>query len=235
MQRPRVLATLLGLCSFTALDARASDLSYTFLDFRYVANDVAAMGSQSPVPTQTVDAETTDGDGVAVGGSVAIGQRFYFVGSYVSSIIDVNGVVTNPLGVTPVQDNFDFVQTSIGFGYQKELKPNLDLNVEITQDQVDYDFGSFAGENFDVNDGGAGAKVGIRWNPVEPLEVVAFARHSPVGKVSLSTQELEADTLAGFGINWYFIEDLGVGVTYESGDVETMTISMRFSFGRLPF
>jgi hypothetical protein len=52
---------------------------------------------------------------------------------------------------------------------------------------------------------------------------------------SLSTGELDADTLVGFGVNWYFIEDLGAGLTFESGEVETLTISMRFSFGRLPF
>ena len=76
---------------------------------------------------------------------------------------------------------------------------------------------------------------GFRWNPVEPLEVAAYARWSPVGTVLMSTRDFDSDALVGFGVNWYFIEDLGVGITYESGDVETMTVSMRFSFGRLPF
>jgi hypothetical protein len=230
-----VLAPLLVSSLLAADGADASELSYTFLDFRYVANEIDATGSQNPVPAQTVEGTTENGDGVGVGGFVAIGERFYFAGLYQSAIIDVDGVVSNPLGVTPVRDNFDFVQTSVGFGYQKELRPNFDLNVEITYDQADYDFGSFAGEDFDTNDGGAGGKIGFRWNPVEPLEVTAFARWSEVGKVLLSTREFESDTLAGFGVNWYFIEDLGVGLTYESGNVETTTISMRFSFGRLPF
>jgi hypothetical protein len=230
-----VLAPLLALCLCAANVSSASELSYTFLDFRYVANDIEATGAQDPVPGQTVEGKTEDGDGVGVGGFVAIGERFYFVGSYQSAIIDLEGVVSNPLGVTSVRDNFDFVETSVGFGYLKELRPNLDLTAEITYDQADYDFGSFAGEDFDSNDGGAGGKVGFRWNPVEPLEVAWYARYSPVGSVLISTRELEADTLVGLGVNWYFIEDLGVGLTYESGDVETMTVSMRFSFGRLPF
>lgn len=234
MRQPRLLiAAVLG--SLATVNAGASELSYTFLDFRYVANDVTASGSQSPVPSQTVSSETQDGDGVAVGGSVAIGERFYFVGAYQSSIIDVKGVVTNPLGVTPVEDNFDLVQTSIGFGYQKELRPNFDLNAELTLDGMDYDFGSFAGEDFDTNDSGLGAKAGFRWNPIEKLEVNGFARWSEVGSPKIDTHEFEADTTVGFGINWYFIQDLGVGLNFESGDVETTTISMRFSFGRLPF
>jgi hypothetical protein len=51
----------------------------------------------------------------------------------------------------------------------------------------------------------------------------------------MSTTELEADTLVGVGVNWYFIQDLGVGINYEVGAVDTLTVSMRFSFGRLPF
>jgi hypothetical protein len=230
----------LALCScclgcLLAAEGRASELSYTFLDFRYVANEVEASGTQTPVASQTVEAITEDGDGIAVGGSVAIGERFYFVGSYQSSIIDVSGVVTNPLGVTDVRDNFDFVQTGLGFGYQKELLPNFDLNIELSYDSADYDFGSFAGENFDANGSGAGAKIGFRWNPVEPFELSTFARSTPVGKLNMSTSELESDTLVGIGLNWYFIQDLGVGVNYEAGTVDTLTVSMRFSFGRLPF
>jgi hypothetical protein len=234
-RRARGVTALLGLGGLLATPGQASELSYTFIDFRYVANDIDAGGEQVPVPTQTVTASTEDGDGISVGGSLAIGERFYVVGSYQSAIIDVTGEVTNPLGVTPVKDNFDFVATGIGFGYQKELRPTLDLNAELTYDMADYDFGSFAGEDFDANDSGAGAKAGIRWNPLEPLEVAAFVRWSPVGKADLTTQTLDADTLVGVGMSWYFIEDLGVGVNYEIGTVDTLTISMRFSFGRLPF
>lgn len=223
------------LAGLSAPAAYGSELSYTFFDFRYVANEIEASGAQTPVPVQTVSGTAEDGDGVAVFGSVAIGERFYVVGSYLSSIIDVRGVVDNPLGVTPVEDNFDLVATTLGFGYQRELRPNLDLNAELIYDQADYDFGSFAGENFDANDSGVGLRVGARWNPIEPLEVNGYARLSPVGTIDMTSQTLDSDTLVGVGINWYFIEDLGVGVNYEAGNVDTLTISMRFSFGRLPF
>jgi hypothetical protein len=187
------------------------------------------------VATQTVTVDTDDGEGIAVGGSIRIGEAFYVVGSYQSAIIDVSGVVENPLGTTAVADNFDYVVTGLGFGYMKELKPTLDLNAELLYDAADYDFGSFAGEDFDTHDGGVGAKAGVRWNPIEPLEVAGFVHWSPVGKPDLSTQTLDSDVLIGVGVNWYFIQDLGLGVNYEVGEVDTLTVSMRFSFGRLPF
>lgn len=234
LTRLRAFIVSLAAASSASL-AQASELSYTFFDFRYIANDVDATGSQNPVPVQTVTGNTEDGDGVAVSGSVAIGERFFVTGSYLSSIIDLTGTVANPLGVTGVEDNFDLVATSIGFGYQRELKPNLDITGELVYDQADYDFGSFAGENFDANDTGIGVRVGMRWNPLDALEVNGYARHSPIGKIDLATRELESDTLVGVGFVWYFIEDLGVGVQYESGAVDTLAVSMRFSFGRLPF
>lgn len=233
--RARVLATALTFGALCAAPASASELPYTFLDFRYVANDIDAMAEQTPVATQTVTVNTEDGDGIAVGGSVGIGERFFVAGSYQSAIIDVTGEVVNLLGVTPVDDNFDFVMSSVSFGYQRELRPTLDLTAELTFDAAEYDFGSFAGEDFDTSDSGIGAKAGVRWNPMEQLEVSGFVHWSPVGKPDLTTQTLDADTLVGVGVAWYFIEDLGVGVNYEVGTVDTLTVSMRFSFGRLPF
>lgn len=231
----RILGVALCFGALCAAPAGASELPYTFLDFRYVANNIDATAEQTPVPTQTITINAEDGDGIAVGGSVGIGERFYVAGSYQSAIIDITGEVANLLGMTSVDDNFDFVMSTVSFGYQKELKPTLDLNAELTFDAADYDFGSFAGENFDTADSGVGAKAGVRWNPAEQLELSGFVHWSPVGKPDLTTQTLEADTLIGVGVSWYFIEDLGVGVNYESGTVDTLTVSMRFSFGRLPF
>lgn len=235
MLRRRWLGALPALGALFSAPSHASELTYTFLDFRYVANEIDAFGEQTPVATQTVTVNTEDGDGISVGGSVAIGERFYVAGSYQSAIIDVRGEVVNLLGTTAVRDNFDYVVSALAFGYQKELIPTLDLNAELTYDAVDYDFGSFAGEDFDTHDSGVGARVGMRWNPREPLEVAGFVRWSPVGKPDLSRQTLDSDVLIGVGMSWYFIEDLGVGVNYEAGTVDTLTISMRFGFGRLPF
>ena len=62
-----------------------------------------------------------------------------------------------------------------------------------------------------------------------------FGKYSPVAKALLSEGTFEKGTSEILGVRWYFFENLGVGIEYDSGDVDTTTISMRFSFGNLPW
>ena len=215
------------------LTASASDLSYTFLDFQRPKSTVGTSGVQTPVPGQTVRINAHGGEGIAMGGSVAIGRRFYAGGAYRSSVVGVTGVVSNPLVTVNVADTFDLVVTSLAFGYIKPIGDELDLVAELSYDSTNYDFGSFAGENFDLDDTGAGARVGLRWNPASPVELYGFARYSPVAKALLSQRATDSGGSVSVGVRWYFFENLGVGLEHESGDVDTTTISMRFSFGNL--
>jgi len=234
MTRRRPLLSLVAAVAVTpGLAAKASELSYTYVDFQAFSAESDLSGAQVPVPGQTVAVQTTDGDGISIGGSMSIGERFYVGGRFRTSIIDVGAVVTNPFGVTEADDNFDLIQSRFAFGYYRELTENFDLTVELSLDSTEYDFGSFAGENFDMRDEGVGARVGFRWNPRAPFELYGFAHHSPVGKADLAMGTFEADTSAGLGAMWYFFDDLGIGVDYVSGDVESVSFSMRFSFGDL--
>ena len=201
------------------------------MDFQALDNSVDAVGIQQPVPTQTVRVNTRDGDGIAVAGSMGIGPRFYLSGYYKSSIINVDGTISNPLTTVDVRDNFDLVLANLAFGYIHEIGESLDLVAEISYDSSNYDFGSFAGENFDLNDTGAGARLGFRWNPRPPVELFVFGRYSPLAKPILSERRYDKGSSINAGVRWYFFEDLGVGIEYESGDNEAMTLSMRFSFG----
>ena len=92
---------------------------------------------------------------------------------------------------------------------------------------------SFAGENFDMKDEGVGGRVGFRWNPRTPIEISSYAQYSPVGKADLTARTFEPDTSAGVGVMWYFFEDLGIGLDYVSGELDSVAFSMRFSFGDL--
>jgi hypothetical protein len=216
-----------------ATPSLASDLSYTFIDFQAISNKTALTGVQSPVPAQTVAISSDEGDGISIAGSVSLGTRFFLAGKFQTSIVDVSGIVTNPLGTTAVSDNFDLLQSRVAFGYQRELSENFDIVFELSYDSSEYDFGSFAGENFDMHSTGAGASVGFRWNPRVPFELFGSAHHNPVGKGDLQALEFESETRMRLGAVWYFLEDLGLGVDYEAGDVDTLSISMRFSFGDL--
>ena len=231
MMRPRFFIPVLAAAGPFA--AQASELSYTYVDFQAYSTDTAQTGQQVPVPGQTVRVQTENGDGIAIGGAVALGQRFYFTGQFRTSIIDVSAVVTNPFGVTTATDNFDLIESRLAFGYYRELAENFDLTIDASLDSIEYDFGSFAGERFDMQDDGVGVRVGFRWNPHPPLEISGFAHYSPIGDANLTLREFEADTAMGLGVMWYFFEDLGIGVDYASGEHDSLAFSMRFSFGDL--
>jgi len=226
-------AALLAFALPTALSA--SELSYTYVDFRVLSTSVDATGTQSTTPGQDVTADAGDGDGISVAGAVALPNRFYLVGAYNSSIIDVRAHIESPLAQVDIDDEFDLITSRFGLGYQRELAPNLDLTLEVTHDTGELDFGSLAGENFDVDTSGVGARVGFRWNPREPFELYATAGSVPYGRVMLDERRFDSGTVVNAGLRWYFFPDLGVGLDYQSGDISSVTLSMRFSFGRLPW
>lgn len=230
----RALLTM-ALGTLLVETAFASELSYTLLDFQALQQDLPEFGSQEPVPGQIVDIRGQSGEGIGIAGSLAIGDRFYAGGSFQSSILDVMGTVTNPLGVTDVTDEFDSVSSRLYVGYLLPIGTNFDLIFEVSSDSREYDFGSFAGESFDVSDNGIGAQVGFRWNPIPSFEFFSYARFSEVGDVDLNTLQLKEDESLRLGVLWYFFEDLGLGVNVDSGSVDTVSVTMRFSFGNLPW
>jgi hypothetical protein len=229
------MSAVLGLMCLAGSTAWASDLSYTFMDVQVLDTRMDLTAVQFPVPEQSVTVTTRGGDGVAVAGSVALRERFYLAGSFSSSIIDVDALVESPLASAEATGRFDLVFSNLGFGYQRELARTFDIFAEINYHRADYDFGSFAGEDFSTRGSGAGGRLGFRWNPVRAFELFGAARHSPVAKPDLSTGQLSAGTDFSAGMRWYFFEDLGVGLDYQSGDVEAVTLSLRFSFGNLPW
>jgi hypothetical protein len=211
----------------------ASDLSYTFVDFGAISVSSDAVAVQSPALGQTVAIEPGDGDGLSVAGSLAIGRRFYAGGSFQNSVVDVEAQVMSPLATATLTGNFDLVSTRAMFGYVQPIGERLDIYFEVSHDTVEYDFGSFAGENFDTDDSGAGFGVGVRFNPNPSLELFAGAHGSSVGAVDLNARTFDSDTTASAGLRWYFFEDLGLGVDYRSGDADSLLITLRFGFGEL--
>jgi hypothetical protein len=217
-----------------SLATQATDLSYTFLDFQSLDNTVDKTATQSPVPGQTVQIQTSSGHGIGAAGSYLFNERFYFAGYYKSSVIDYSGTVKSPIATDHATGTFDLVASNLALGYVHKFGDRLDFTADIDFDSSTYDFGSIAGENFDLKDTGAGASVGLRWNPRRPFELSLTGHYSPVEKADLSKHRFESGTSVTAGFRWYFFESLGVGIEYRSGDVDVTTISMRFNFGNLP-
>ena len=224
----------LGLaCIFLAASASAAELSYTFIDFQYVTKAVEAQGTQFPVPIQSVEVVTDAGDGIAIAGSLAIGENFFIAGRFQSSIVDLSAVITSPFVTNLEEENFDVIQSRLSAGYRVELSDNFDLVFDVSYDSKEYDFGSLAGEDFDMAEAGAGASAGFRWNPTRSLEIFGSGIYSSTAFADIDQLTFSADTSYRLGFFWYFFEDLGFGVDYEDGQVETVSFSMRFSFGEL--
>jgi len=100
-----------------SLAARATDLSYTFLDFESLDNTVEKTATQSPFPGETVQIQTSGGRGIAAAGSYLFGERFYFSGYYKSSVIDYSGVVTSAIATDHASGTFDLVASNLSLGY----------------------------------------------------------------------------------------------------------------------
>lgn len=230
----RIATLSILLCgALSALPARASELSYTFLDIGAATVDTSLTGVRTPAPTQTVSVGLTDGDGLTVAGSLAIGRRFYIAGANETSVISVDAFVESPLATAFLGGNVDRIASRAAVGFVQPIGVSFDLVFELAYDTVEYDFGSFAGESFDVDDAGTGLGIGFRWNPKAALEIFAMAHGSDTAKVDLTTATFDTGTRATAGVRWYFFEDLGLGFDVRSGDVDSVNVSLRFSFGDL--
>lgn len=219
--------------ALSALPAAASELSYTFLDIGATSVETSLEGVRMPAPSQTVTVGLTDGDGLTVAGSLAIGRRFYIAAANETSVIGVDAFVESPLATAFVGGNVDRVESRAAVGYVQPIGANFDLVFELAYDSIEYDFGSFAGESFDVDDSGAGLGIGLRWNPTAALELFAMAHGSETVEVDLTTGTLDTGTRAMAGVRWYFFEDLGLSFDARSGDADSVNVSLRFSFGDL--
>ena len=113
---------------------------------------------------------------------------------------------------------FDYTTIRGGLGLRIPLGFKTDLYGEVSYDSLDFDFGSFAGENFDVDEQDIGGAIGIRAMLNDDFEVRAYGRYSGVGDVDVNTQIFEEDTLYGAGFGWRIVRGLSIVADYESGE-----------------
>lgn len=216
---------LLALLS-TTVDAQ--ELRYSWLDLSYMAQDVDRQGvQQTPVPGQVTTVDASDGDGVRFRGSFGTWYNFYGFGEYRSSDIDVDAIVSNDQGVFPASDEFDLTTIRGGVGWRYPLRFATDIYAELTYDSIDYDFGSFAGDNFDMDDQDLGAAIGIRHMLNDDIQLYAFGRHSNHADVDLDTLEFDAGQFYGAGIVWEIVRGLALVGDFESGEITTWSVGFR--------
>jgi hypothetical protein len=230
--KPSLLRVLLP-CLLLAIaeDTRAQDIRYSWLDMSFMGQDVSRAGTlPSPgFPEQAVTLETSDGAGVRFRGSLGTWRNFYLVIDYGSSDIDLEGFVDNPNLPEPERfaDEFDFTTIRGGVGYRFTILFNTDLFAELTYDSLDFDFGSFAGENFDMDRQEPGATLGVRTLFGDNFQVQLHGRYSQLGDADLTTGIFDTDTLFGVGVAWQIIRGLSLVADYESGEFSNWSVGFR--------
>ena len=138
--------------------AVAQEIRYSWIDMSFMAQDVGRAGSLTPLPGQTVDIAVSDGSGIRFRGSVGTWKNFYLMFDYGSTDIDLSGRVTNANTgfVQEFEDQFDYTTIRGGIGFTFSVFDATDIYGELTYDSLDFDFGSFAGEDFDMDRKGTG-------------------------------------------------------------------------------
>jgi len=222
----RSIAALLFLVVSPATVAQ--DVRYSWFEIGFVQQDIDREGFfVDNALAQTVDISASDGSGTKFRGSVGTWHNLFAFVDFSSSDIRVDAVVTSDQGEFPARDEFDFTAARAGVGIKWSLTPKTDIYGAISYDSMDFDFGSFAGENFDTGDNDIGAELGIRSIFGENLELRANVRYSSVGDVDVNTRTLDTDTLFGVGFGYELIRGLSITGDFESGEFSSLTIGFR--------
>lgn len=221
------LALAAWLLVFGAAPAAAQEIGYSWLDMSYTAQDIDRSGVQVPIVGQSVEASASDGSGVRFRGSVGTWKNLYLFVDYASTDIDVDAVITNDQGIFEASDEFDFTTIRGGLGWKVAVFSRTDLFAEVSYDSTDFDFGSFAGEEFDADAQEVGGSLGFRTLFGDHFELKVQGRYSAVGDLDLNTLEFDTDTLYSVGFAWEVLRGLSIVGEYESGEFSSYSLGFR--------
>ena len=207
--------------------ASAQEIRYSWMDFSFMAQDIDRQGTLVPIAGQTVDVDGSDGSGVRFRGSFGTWKNLYLFIDYGSTDIDVDAVVTNAGGMFPASDEFDFTAIRGGLGWKYPVFNKTDMFLELSYDSVDYDFGSFAGEDFDMDQKDVGGAIGVRTLFGDDFELRVQGRYTSVGDAELTLGVFDSDVLYGVGFAWQVMRGLSIVGDYEAGEAGSYSVGFR--------
>ena len=231
VRRAAVYLSILALVTLSH-SAAAQEVRYSWLDMSYTAQDVDRAGflASPGILYQIVDIAVTDGSGVRFRGSLGTWKGFYLMVDYSSTDVDLTGTVTNPGFTDDIEDEFDYTTIRGGIGLKFSIFESTDIYGEVTYDSLDFDFGSFAGEDFDMGGKGAGATLGVRTMFGDHFQMELRVRYSDVGDADLTGGFFETDTPIGAGFAWEVIRGLSIVGDVEEGDFTSWSVGFRMDF-----
>lgn len=219
------LAVLLTL----GVPAEAQEIRYSWVDMSFMSQDVSRSGSLATpgVPDQIVAIDVSDGTGVRFRGSLGTWYGFYLMLDYGSTDVDLTGSVSNPITTVSFDDEFDYTTIRSGVGFKYSIFNATDIIGEITYDSLDFDLGSFAGENFDMDYQDMGARLGVRTKLGQDFELGIYGRYTNVGDADLTTGLFDSDTLLGLSFAWELVRGFSFVGDFETGEFASWSVGFR--------
>lgn len=187
-------AMVLGCVVLVSGAVRAADgptpmMRYTYLEGGYVSTDID---------------NGVDGDGVAIGGSVALNKTFFLLGDYATQDLDFG---------------IDLDQFRVGLGGRMPLATDLDLvgTVSYVRSEVDVGAG-------DSHENALGLGAGLRGRLTNAFELEGGISYDDIDRFS----DKLSLVVAG---RYYFTPAVALGAGVEAGDDVTIwRIGCRYSF-----
>lgn len=148
-----------------------------------------------------------DGDGIGIGGSMAISDSFHVFGGYQTGDMDFD---------------VDINRLEAGLGFNTPLSDAVDLTASVSYVSIEAEAGGLS-----ADENGYGLGVGLRAMASPALEVGGGISYKDYG------DSFDAETEFNGGFLYHFSEAFSVGLAGEWGEDFTMySVNGRFSFGK---
>ena len=184
--------SLLALAVLGTSPAMAEGLNYNYIEAAYVDTEI---------DDNSFD---IDGDGIALGGSVELGETMFLTAGYSAQEFDFG---------------IDVDQWSVGIGGHIPISDGIDLigTLSYIDAEVDTRFGSF-------DDSGYGLSVGVRARITDNVELEGGINY-------VDLDDVGDDTTFGVGGRYYFTPEFALGAGFAVGsDASAWSIGVRYEF-----
>ena len=216
-------------CWIASTGALAQELDFSFVDVELARvdvdqNETFVNGSDS------LSLKTDDDTGWRAAFGWQFFRNFHVFGEYTKARNDFDSSFTIAGVSGTVTDDFDLARARAGLGYSLPLKDEFLLYSRVTWDYIDVGSVNVGTLNLgDDDDSGVGFEVGLRWRLMTNLELQGYGRYSDIGDLD-AEQGFDDSILGGVKVRWnaFGSEHLAFQMGYEAGDINTMSLGLRY-------
>ena len=193
----------------------------------------------------TLDFDSGNGGGFRGACQLEIAFGFYGYGEYRTGDLDLDSLETAGAVMTAGElDDFDYDEWRLAAGYQLDLSGDLAAYGQIGVIRTEFEnddpilAGFLVGDTDDASTG-VDLEAGVRWRPLERVELGGFGRWSSIGSLDLDSEDvagaldLEAsDNRFGGGVNAALrvIGPVWLSSRYEFSEIDAFFIGARLAF-----